>query len=139
MDMLAMPCAAPMGLAPGGRMKQEVYRDPYGIGVWDRSARARCFVHIVNSLVWEAVTDSKPPHPPMTAAQYHRHKLPWFEYYADGETALDGGPALKRLKSVIELSRQRGDVALPENQDIPAEPVVTLRPRSRAEVRDGGF
>ena len=47
--------AAPgeMGLAPGGRMKQEIFKDRFGLDVWDRSACSRCFVHMANSLVWE--------------------------------------------------------------------------------------
>jgi len=74
--------SASMGLAPGGRMKQEIFRDPYGIDAWNESARGRCFVHLVNSLVWEAITSAKPPTPPMTAAHYAKHNLPWFDYYA---------------------------------------------------------
>jgi hypothetical protein len=132
-------CMASMGLAPGGRMKQEIYADPFGIDAWDRSARGRSFVHLVNSLVWEAMTDSKPPHPPITAALYHAHGLPWFDYYTEGAAALDGAAALKALKSIVEMSRQKGDVALPENQDVPAEPVVVLGPRRRHQVRDGRF
>jgi hypothetical protein len=135
----ALPGAAAIGLAPGGRMKQEIYNDRYGLNSWDPDERSRCFVHLVNSLMWEAVTDSKPPYPPMTAVQYHRHGLPWFDYYADGESALDGGQALTRLKSIIELARTKGDVPLPENRDVPAEPVVVLARRSRSQVRDGRF
>jgi hypothetical protein len=130
---------APMGLAPGGRMKQEIYRDLYGLDTWNSDERGRCFVHLLNSLMWEAVTDSKPPYPPVTAEQYGSHKLPWFDYYADGETALDGGAALKRLKSIIELARLKGDVPLPANSDVPAEPVIVLGKRSANAVRDGRF
>src|SRR4051794_11980884 len=39
-----------MGLAPGGRMKQEIYTDPFGLDDWDQTQRSRCFVHIANSL-----------------------------------------------------------------------------------------
>jgi hypothetical protein len=128
-----------MGLAPGGRMKQEIYRDRFGLEAWDSGGRGRCFVHLVNSLMWEAVTDSKPPYPPVTAEQYRSHKLPWFDYYADGQVALDGGAALKRLKSIIELARVKGDVPLSANSDVPAEPVIVLGKRSAGEVRDGRF
>ena len=37
-----------MGPAPGGRMKQEIYEDPYGLDAWDQRHPSRCFVAIVN-------------------------------------------------------------------------------------------
>ena len=40
---------ADMGLAPGGLMRQKIYEDPHDFDAWDRSARSRCFVHILNS------------------------------------------------------------------------------------------
>ena len=35
-----------MGLAPGGRMRQEIYDDPYGLDAWDHRHASRCFVTI---------------------------------------------------------------------------------------------
>ena len=130
--------SASMGLAPGGRMKQEIFEDRFGVDAWDVGARSRCFVHLVNTLMWQAITDAKPPSPPVTAGYYARFKLPWFDYYAEGQTALDGGAALKQLRSVLEIARGRGDVPLPENEDVTPDRVVRLGPPPRA-VRDGGF
>ena len=64
--------AAPpeMGLAPGGRMKQQIFDDPHGFDVWDTRASARCFVHITNSLAWRAVTGEEPPTTPLTSREY---------------------------------------------------------------------
>ena len=45
----AVMSQAEMGLAPGGLMRQEIYEDPFGLSAWDKSAKSRCFVHIVNS------------------------------------------------------------------------------------------
>src|SRR5262245_42667287 len=48
-------CMAPpsppkaMGLAAGGRMRQEIYADPYGLDAWDQSVSSRCFVTLVNA------------------------------------------------------------------------------------------
>ena len=127
-----------MGLAPGGRMKQEIFEDPYGLDAWDTSVRGRSFVHLVNSLVWEAITSAKPPTPPMTAAHYAKHNLPWFDYYSD-QPALEGSKILERLRSVIELARAKGDRPLPENQDVTPSPVLPIRPRAGNQVRDGRF
>ena len=47
------PFAAPdMGLAPGGRMRQEIYDDPFSLDDWDHENASRCFVHLTNSMVW---------------------------------------------------------------------------------------
>ena len=49
--MMSAPADAEMGLAPGGRMQQEIYEDPFGFSDWDRQQKSRCFIHLANSLV----------------------------------------------------------------------------------------
>ena len=46
--------AAEMGLAAGGRMRQQLYPDPHGIDTWDQDNYGRVFVHIVNSRALDA-------------------------------------------------------------------------------------
>lgn len=135
-DCLCAPsvaCAvADMALAPGGRMKQDIAEDRFGLDVWE-PASARCFVHLCNSLVWQAVTGQNPLHPPPTAAAYAEAGLPWFEHYTD-RPAVPGSPILAQLRSVIELARAKGDVALPENESATPGPIVKL---PAGGVRDG--
>ncbi len=143
-SMAGVPClgasTASMGLAPGGRMKQEIYEDPFDFADWDRSARSRSFVHLTNSLVWEAVTGQKPPAPPPTAELYTRHALPWFDYYNEGGSALGGGTALKQLRSVLEVAAAKGEPALPENESVDVDRVVRIgRTSRRPVVRDGVY
>jgi len=138
---VAAPAAAyDMGLAPGGRMRQEIYEDPYRFEDWDFSHRSRCFVHIANSLVWRAITGENPPTVPPTAKEYTDAGLPWFEYYAEDLAALEGAEKLAGLKSVAQLGEQKGDVPLPENEPVTPERVIALR-RDLAthEVRQGDF
>ncbi len=59
-----------MGLAPGGRMRQEIYDGPYGLDAWDQRHSSRCFVTIANSAVWTEVTGERPPIEPPTAKEY---------------------------------------------------------------------
>jgi hypothetical protein len=133
-------CFADMGLAPGGRMKQELYADPFDFADWDQTQKSRCFVHLANSLVWQEITGKQPPTTPPTAKQYARAGLPWFDFYADGATALAGAPALAGLKSVAELGAEKGDVPLPENESVTPETVVQLRRKLQPnEVREGRF
>ena len=144
-DMLAMceptaSLAMDMGLAPGGRMRQEIYADPFGFEDWERETFSRCFVHIANSLVWRAVTGEVPPTVPPTARQYSEAGLPWFDYYHEGAAALEGSEALAKLKSVIQMGREKGDAPLPENEKAEPRRVVRLgRGRSKDQVREGKF
>jgi hypothetical protein len=145
----AMPCAAPpmpcaaaapdMGLAAGGRMRQEIHEDPYELSDWDTTHRSRCFVHLCNSLVWGSVTGSPPPHPAPTAAEYTRRGLPWFETYRDGATALEGSPRLAGVKSVAALAAEKGEVVLPENQSVTPDNIHLIREGLKpGQVREGG-
>ena len=64
-----------MGLAPGGRMRQEIYKDPYSIHDWDGDHRSRCFVHLVNSVGWWQLTGERPPSKPLSAKEYTDERL----------------------------------------------------------------
>lgn len=141
-----MPCAAPMaagapdmGLAAGGRMRQEVYDDPYDLADWDTTMGSRCFAHLCNSMVWQSVAGTPPPHPPPTAEQYTRAGLPWFEYYAEGP-AIEGSERLAGVKSVVQLGYEKGDNPLPENVSVTPENLVQIRAGLKpGQVREGDF
>ena len=136
---LALHAHMDMGLAPGGRMRQEIARDPYGLRVWDTEHRSRCFIHLLDSLTWREVTGENPPHPPITAAEYARHGLPWFEYYDKEINALSGGQKLKGLKPTSKTAKEKSLVKpfMPEVAEIPS--VVGLHPKSAKVVREGTF
>jgi hypothetical protein len=140
MPALALQAAPDMGLSAGGRMRQEIYDDPQRFGDWDIAHRARCFVHLANALVWRAITGEAPPTVPPTAAEYTRAGLPWFDYYDADRKALEGGAALRGVKSVVEIGQAKGDVPLPENESVDPVNVVKLRAGLRKEeVREGTF
>lgn len=134
-------CASPdMGLAAGGRMKQEIYEDPFDLDDWDMNHSSRCFVHIANSLVWRSITGESPPTTPYTAKEYTKYGLPWFEYYSDNSTALNGSEELEKLKSVAEMAKEKGEVALPENESVDPKNIVKLREGlEKDQVREGSF
>jgi hypothetical protein len=127
-----------MGLAPGGRMRQEIYDDPFDLDDWDTQNASRCFVHIANSLVWRAITGEQPPVTPPTSKEYADAGLPWFDYYDDAATAVDGAEALKQLKSVVEMGREKGDVPVPENESVTPERIIQIRRKlKKGQVREG--
>jgi hypothetical protein len=102
-----------MGLAPGGRMKQEIYEDSYGFDAWDRDHASRCFVTILNAAQWQAVTGELPPTEPVSAEQYEESRIPWFDWYAADQKPLAGAPTFKGVQSVVEMAKAKGDGALP--------------------------
>ena len=132
-------CSPEMGLAPGGRMKQEIYEDPFDVADWDLAHSSRCFVHIANSLAWRLITRQAPPNLPPSAADYTQYGLPWFDYYDDSAKALEGSGILAKLKSVLGLAKEKRQAPLPENESCDPGNVVKIVKRSGNQVREGSF
>lgn len=131
--------SADMGLAPGGRMRQEIARDPYGLAVWDTTRGSRCFIHLLDALTWRQVTGANPPHPPFTAHEYARLKLPWFEYYDNEMKAINGCETLVGVKPTTQIAQQH-DQARPVVPDAAhVTSVTTLYPKHDRAVREGDF
>ena len=125
-----------MGLAPGGRMRQEIYNDPYGLDAWDQRHSSRCFVSIANSAQWSAITGERPPTEPPTAAAYTRAGLPWFDYYGGDNEAAVGAKKLAGLASVAEMGKRKGESLLPENESIDVRHLIQLRDSNSDRVRE---
>jgi len=138
-------CAPPsakseMGLAPGGRMKQDIFQDPFDFSDWDLTQSSRCFVHIANSLTWTSITKQAPPLMPPSAADYTRYGLPWFDWYDDSLQAVDGSSVLGKLKRVLGIAKEKRQSPLPENESCDPTKVVNLQPKRVGDkVREGAF
>ncbi|MDE2763205.1 MAG: hypothetical protein OXK74_10530 [Gemmatimonadota bacterium] len=94
-----------MGLAPGGRMSQEIYEDEFGLDAWDQDHGGRCFVTMANSQQWMAITGKRPPTQPPTVREYGRAGLPWFLHYDRDREAIEGAERLGVLKTVGEAAQ----------------------------------
>jgi hypothetical protein len=125
-----------MGLAPGGLMRQEIYEDEYGVDAWDQEQGARCFVHLANSTMYQAITGRRPPHTPPTAQDYTRAGLPWFDYYSDGKALLGAG-LLGKLTSVAAKIIEKGNPPLDDND--PVQPDAVKQLGKVRTVREGKF
>jgi hypothetical protein len=131
---------ADMGLGAGGQMSQEIYTDERDFADWDLTHRGRCFVHLTNSLLWRSITGAEPPATPVTAEEYTRAGLPWFEYYAEDTKALRGSEKLAQVKSIAQLGQERGDRPLPENTPVDPARIIELRAGlGKHQVREGAF
>jgi hypothetical protein len=126
-----------MGLGMGGRMHQEIYEDSYGLAAWDLEATSRCFLHLCNALQWREITGTNPPQAPVTAKEYEKAGLPWFDYYRDDLAVLEGSKILAGLKSVREMrSEIKGHVGTPET-GVTVPVVLSCGPKKRpGQVRE---
>ena len=128
-----------MALGAGGRMRQQIYRDPYSFTDWDTSTGRRCFVHLTNSLVWQDMTGEKPPTIPPTAKSYEEAGLPWFDHYLD-EPTLSSQEALSRVQSITEIAAKNSQNPFPENSSCEPKNIIQLGTQSSPDaVRDGEF
>src|SRR5262249_23354294 len=114
--------------------------DPYHFADWDLTQSSRCFIHIANSLTWQAITKQTSPKRPPTAADYTRWGLPWFDYYDDSLNAVQGSGVLGKLKSVLGVAKENREQPLPENESCDPQQVVKIVPkRVGDQVREGTF
>jgi hypothetical protein len=130
-----------MGLGAGGRMKQDIYEDPYGIDTWDIANSGSVSVYIVNSEQYGAITGLAAPESPVSAEVYTAHGLPWFDLYEEKRRDIPASGRLSRVKSVGELEAGRGGTSdRPVN--VPPEQVRiidrTKSGRGKAERRPKG-
>ncbi|MDA0162206.1 hypothetical protein OM076_18180 [Solirubrobacter ginsenosidimutans] len=98
--------AAEMGLAAGGRMRQQLYPDPHGLDTWDEANFGRVYVHIANSEAWTRITGEPLPPTPVDVRAYLAAGLPWFDLYDDHLGDIGASGVLAGVKSVDELDAQ---------------------------------
>lgn len=125
-----------MGLAPGGRIRQQIAEDPYELDAWETAAAARCFVHLLNSEVYQSVTGRPAPTKPVTAQDYAHAGIPWFTYYGDGP-ALVEKTVLSKLDGLAAALFKNGET-LYDNEPVRIANTINLSPSRRA-LREGDF
>lgn len=102
------PAGQQMGLAAGGRMKQNIYPDPHGIDTWDQNTALPLFVHIVNSDMYRQITDQEPPPTPVSAKTYTQYGYPWFDLYDESLGDIKASKILKKVKSIMQMDKKKG-------------------------------
>jgi hypothetical protein len=130
--------ASPMGLAPGGVMKQYINQDEHSASQYDQVNFSRCFVNLLNSAGWTAVTGKQMPTRPVTAQDYSAAGLPWFSYYDEKATAVPGSKTLGNLSSVAAKHISKEGKPLPGNA--PINPTHTIHiHKNPNQVKDGNW
>jgi hypothetical protein len=133
------PCTYDMGLGAGGKMRQKIYPDDYGVDTWDQKNFGRIYVHIVNSMMYREITGIEPPPTPVTSKSYTQCGLPWFDLYDEDKGDLQPSDDLAKIKSIKEMDAGKG--FLPQQDDtsvgIIDEQVMTLN--DAKNVTDGNW
>ncbi|SET67191.1 hypothetical protein SAMN05216326_1586 [Nitrosomonas marina] len=118
-----------MGLAAGGRMRQKIYTDPYGVEVWDENNLGQIEVYIVNSLQYRALTGSAPPPTPIDAATYTQYGFPWFDLYDEALEDIASSETLEGVKSIADVDQAQGrDAKETTSVNISETQIKKLRP-----------
>ena len=93
-------------------------------------------MHILNSVQLLHLTGCEPPSKPPTAQHYTSRGLPWFDYYEDDLSALEGAKKLAGLDSLAVTKLKKGEGFLKDND--PVTPAV-VKKLSKLMVREGTF
>ena len=92
-----------IGLAPGGNIIQEIYRDRFGSECWDTKKSLRCFVTLANELQWMGITGEKPPVSPISPSDYKAHNVKWHDHYGEDKK---GNQISKILGRIFNTSKK---------------------------------
>lgn len=97
-----------MGIAAGGNIKQQIYKDKYGIESWN-IATAKCIkLHLVNSLDYKSITGYEPPQSPVSSNDYQEAGIPWFSYYNEEIPSVKPASIFKRILGITQIDKKRG-------------------------------
>ncbi|MDG4650166.1 hypothetical protein P6F26_17085 [Roseibacterium sp. SDUM158017] len=124
-----------IGLAPGGRMRQTVHRDPFTLDDWDAAAADRVFVTLVHAKDWKAITGAPAPNEPPSAADYSAARMPWFEHYGKDQASLEGGKPLAGLKSAASIFKMKTGATLPGSLDVKTGAPIPIGPGAATAAR----
>jgi tetratricopeptide (TPR) repeat protein len=98
-----------MGIAKGGHIKQEIVEDTYGAESWDEASKGSIVIHLVNSRVYRDITGNDAPPTPITADEYRKQNIPWFDAYDENSPALMPGKILQHVESIASLEKIKGE------------------------------
>lgn len=111
-----------LGIGAGGAIVQKIYPDPYGTDGWESDETARARVHIVNSAQFTSITGVAPPPSVISAIDYTKRGLPWFELWDEERGDVGSQAVLEELKSIDTVAKSAGldqqepTVHIPEHQ-----------------------
>jgi hypothetical protein len=128
-----------MGMGAGGFMRQHIYEDENPFGVWQQDRAARVFVHIANAAMFAEITGMAPPPSPITAQDYSRAGLPWFDLYDADRSFLEGSETLSGVWSISQMDEAKIGPAAPIDESIELGPGQVVGLAGPSGARRGGL
>lgn len=123
---IAEASGAEMGLAAGGRMRQKIYPDDYGLETWDPENYGRVYIHIVNSMMYREITGKEPPSTPVSARTYTEYGLPWFDLYDEDKGDVTASTELAGVKSIKKMDQEHGFTGQQDDETVSIAPEQTV-------------
>lgn len=123
------------GVAAGGKIRQGISKDLYGVDAWNSIQKSRCFITVVDANDWQDITSESHPLSQLRRSDYRKHKVPWFMYYS-GKPPLNATNILSRLHGLSELLYQRGSSLFSEPVDTTSAVKRIDDPQSRLIQED---
>ena len=114
--------AAELGLGAGGKIRQEIVEDLYGAETWDEQCSGKVSIRIVNSAMFKLITGMDAPPTPLSAADYTKYGLPWFDYYDEAMPALLPSGILAKIKPIAALDKLKGVSKAGDHQPVQISP-----------------
>ncbi|KAI4950449.1 hypothetical protein J4E91_004331 [Alternaria rosae] len=102
-----------MGLAVGGKLIQDIYKDPFHYDNWNYAATRIFNVHILDPISCEKVTHIVPRPPPIDTKAYTEAGGQYFVVEEKVDERLDGGD-FDNVKSVSQMDQHIGISTEPE-------------------------
>jgi hypothetical protein len=116
------PMLAPMGIAAGGKLIQDIYVDTNPRHIWNKPRTRLVNVHILDSFTFETITHIVPPPTPITAKAYNDQGFHVFLLEEEVDGRLDSGNPLKGVKSVSMIDKETGIDGISEATFDPLKP-----------------
>ncbi|KAI4932414.1 hypothetical protein J4E85_002812 [Alternaria conjuncta] len=102
-----------MGLAAGGKLIQDIYKDPYPPTTWNHAAARILHIHILDPVSCEKVTHIVPAPPSTDVKSYTEAGGQYFVVEEKVDERLDGGD-FDNVKSVSQMDQHIGISTEPE-------------------------
>ncbi|KAF2651365.1 hypothetical protein K491DRAFT_781939 [Lophiostoma macrostomum CBS 122681] len=96
-----------MGLAAGGKLIQDIYKDPYPATIWNHDAARIIHVHILDPVSCEKVTHIVPKPPPIEVQSYVNAGGQFYVVEEQVDNRVEGGD-FGNVKSVSQMDSQIG-------------------------------
>jgi hypothetical protein len=131
--------AKEMGISAGGKMKQKIIQDPFGVDHWDTQCFGRCFVHIVNSAMYQQITGKAPPSTPISAKTYSSYGYKWYDMYEENVGGVQGSSILDNVKTVKEIDQEKFAFSQQDDSTVFINANQVQKIPNKNAVRDGDW